>query len=371
MGVVLMLKSARFIHIQGHEDSILEFSKGLNIIKGTSHHGKSTLVRGMTAGIENSPPLSSLKTTLFPIKKDEASMLLTFDDGEVERRIDKNKNSYIVNGEILNAMKKSEVPDEVSKVTRMNDTNIQTQFRRFFMLQDSPGARAKAFNEAANLTIIDEKIRSVNSIVSTAKKDEKQHGIDITHTEKGIKEYGYLDGAGKLIAKIDSEIEERDETIRIKNEVASHIETIESLESVLEEKRKFLEVEPKLIALKELISNGQELADRFQIIKNKVLTIEDLEAEVEEDEEFLEAEPRLEALKELIQERTEMHLTLESIRKLCDSIDTAEKHAQKSNQTIIQLDIDILSLKKQHKASLQSCPTCGSLRKHWTKEELL
>jgi len=116
-----MIKEIHLKNILSHQDSTLVLVDGMNVIKGPSHNGKSVIMFGAELPLTNSPSVDVFKPT-FAKKGDVISSKLVFDNGSVERSKKGTTNKYIVvndkgEEEVLTAMKRSEVPDEVARIT--------------------------------------------------------------------------------------------------------------------------------------------------------------------------------------------------------------------------------------------------------------
>lgn len=361
-----MIKSIHIKNIQRHENTKIEFVSGMNTIKGPSHAGKSTIIKAFTTAIDNNPPIKSIRTTLFKPKSNISSSKIEFDDGNIERKLDKNL-LYFANGEKLEATKRGEVPEEISKVTRMSEINIQTQFNKFFMLQDSPGVRAKKFNEAANLTIIDEKVKKANSIVNNAEKDLKNCNTGIKEKEEEIIGYDYLDDAGDLIENIQEMLDQNKENAEKSHQLQKSVNAIKSIEDDITQIQDFLKVEPKLKQIKELVSKRNDLDAKLIKVESIKNTIIDINKEIEEDSEFLACESSINSIKKLMEKRTETQNKLVSLSNACNHIHELEKVNSALQEKHIQFEKDLSKLQKQYDRESEICPECGAYRRHWRK----
>lgn len=156
------------------------FSPGVNVIKGPSHSGKSSIIRAIKWAVQNKPRGDSFRSH-FADKKDDTKVVIDFNDNYVVRGKGRTNNYYTINEDTFEAMR-ADVPEEIQQIFGMNDLNIQSQHDPYFLIQDTPGAVAKKLNELLGLEIIDEKQGKVNTIINkteialnTAKENEKDN----------------------------------------------------------------------------------------------------------------------------------------------------------------------------------------------------
>lgn len=364
-----MIESVELENIQSHKKTIIHFKLGLNTIKGPSHKGKSVITKAIKANITNTIPLDLLRSWSAS-DKDPISCKVNFDDCSVERRKEK-KNQYIITeGDeelILEAMKRSEVPEEVLMETDMSEINIQSQFDGFFMLQDAPGDVAKEFNKAAGLEIIDETVSKVNSIVSEAKKESKLCKRLLKENAEKIKTLDYLKAAGKQIAKVDKLTERK---IYLENrilEINNLVTVLEYMERGIEKGNKFLTIEPKAKKLEQKINQLQVTDNRISKITGYCNTLEDLKLNIKANNEWLKIEDKAVSINLKMQEAKDLCFKRDKIKSLCDTIEALEKSSGLLNERRIRLESKLRLLKKQQMKEAETCPKCGSLRKYWKK----
>ena len=219
-----MIQSLKINNIQSHENTQLLFSKGVNVIIGASNQGKSAILRALY-WVRNNRPLGidTLASHWALNEKGNLttpmSVVLTNDNGVVERRRSKDDNQYIVNGNELNVVK-TDVPVQVEETLRLSDTNLQKQLDAPFLLSQTSGEVAKYFNSIVNLDVIDKVLTNVESKRRKTKSDIESTKERVDELEKSLNEYDWIDEVEPLIAdymEIDSRY----------NEAVDAIETIE------------------------------------------------------------------------------------------------------------------------------------------------
>ena len=168
-----MIQKIQIQNFQAHTDSLIGFGPGVNVIRGSSDNGKSSIIRAMYWALFNRPSGTGFfkwgATT-------PTSSRLYFQDGAIVlREKDKKTNFYMrresaedTNQDKFQALR-TDVPAEISEVHQMELFNIQRQHDRYFLLQDSPGEVGRQLNEVTNLSIIGETLSAANRYVGAKK----------------------------------------------------------------------------------------------------------------------------------------------------------------------------------------------------------
>lgn len=161
-----MLIAAGVYGYQSHVKTEVEFSSGINAFIGGSDEGKSAFVRALRWAIENKPLGDGFINWDFK-PKDILEVTLEFSEEvfiarQKNRSTSQTVNQYTISShdDPLKALRTG-VPDEVTQITKMDETNIQKQ-QSWFLLNEKPGIVAKSFNKLAALGVMDESIRIVN-----------------------------------------------------------------------------------------------------------------------------------------------------------------------------------------------------------------
>jgi len=144
------LKKLEVKNFESHEDTILNFHPKVNVITGESDVGKSGLKRSLGWVCLNRP--SGDKIRQHNTKKTEVNL-----DGVAKIRT-ATKHRYELNGATYKALR-AQVPDPVREELNLTRVNFQGQHTPYFLINDSPGQVAKALNEVADLSLIDDSLK--------------------------------------------------------------------------------------------------------------------------------------------------------------------------------------------------------------------
>lgn len=256
-----MIKSIELTNFLTHKDTTIELSKGVNVLKGQTASGKSSIVKGLKWILENRPMSDSLKSHFAKVR-DTTNVKLSLDDGEVTRSKNNLFNGYLIKGRELKAIR-SDVPEEVTTLLNMNEINLHSQFDGFFLLQKSSGEVARLLNDFVGLSIIDESQRRVNSLISRSNADLARNTTEVEECNKLIEEL-------ECYQKIETKLNILDSFLSQYDGVASELDRLLGFEKQIEESERLLQadrtylkqIEPQLESLNQTV---EEYADAIVI----------------------------------------------------------------------------------------------------------
>lgn len=204
-----MIKSIILHNFQSHKDTRIELSTGVNVFKGTSHHGKSSIIRGLRWLLQNRPQGDGF-VSWFAKPKDKTDVAVDLSDGfSVVRSKSNGVNEYLlwnVSGrvpreEAYKALR-SEVPEPVQQALNMSSINLQEQREMWFLLELSSGEVARQLNEYVGLSVLDESQKRVNSIATKAKADSAEFERKIQVTTEKITKLRWLRKAKQELDRV-------------------------------------------------------------------------------------------------------------------------------------------------------------------------
>jgi DNA repair protein SbcC/Rad50 len=265
------INKVRIENFQSHEDTLMEFHKGLNVITGPSDHGKSAVMRAIKWVLYNEPRGMDF------IRQGTASARVTleFSNGHtIIRERSKSKNKYTVlypdGSDMVLEGFGNEVPEEVVKVHGISkvvlDTDLSTslnigeQLEGPFLLSETPSVRAKAIGRLTGLHIIDKSIR--DSIVDIRRESQ---------TEDRIR--GELED---IILKLDSyrELEQWEARIRQTEDTTRRLELLISQSQTLERYKSLLvQYETDIQEMEDIMKGLQGLDACEALIKSSEVLV--------------------------------------------------------------------------------------------------
>jgi len=195
-----MIKALKIRNVQSHKKTNLRFSKGVNVILGSTDSGKSAIFRSIRFCAKNEPKGNLICSNWGGRTK----VVLIPDETTVTRIKEKNTNTYLVHQKNAEKLKLTafgaKVPSEVETALNLSEINLQQQMDGPFLLNKTPGAVAAHFNKIANLEVIDLATQRI-------KREIKQLGASIAFKEADKKKKEKVISEFDFIEKFDIDLE--------------------------------------------------------------------------------------------------------------------------------------------------------------------
>lgn len=203
-----MINKIEIKNIQSHKHSILKFSKGINVLCGTSNNGKSAVLRALNFAINNRPlGIDTLLSSWSYDKKgkqiEEMSVTVKKGNSILKRTKSKDENTYTIDNEVLEAIK-TDVPEQVEKFFNLSEVNFQKQMDSPFLLSLSSGEVAKFFNKIVRLDIIDKILSTAEQTRRKTKNNIELKQGQIEKLEKELENFSWIDNSEKLLIKVEN-----------------------------------------------------------------------------------------------------------------------------------------------------------------------
>jgi predicted ATP-dependent endonuclease of OLD family len=150
-----MLESLKLIDCQSHKETELEFSSGINVIIGENNAGKTAILRALYAlALNPKGYYSKLKRW-----KEHWPIIRAVWNGH---EIIRNSKGYILDGRPFKTVGDT-VPKDIAKVLNLDPINFKLIREKLFLVEQSPGARARLINRASGLDSQEELIKYCNT----------------------------------------------------------------------------------------------------------------------------------------------------------------------------------------------------------------
>ena len=359
-----MISKLLIKNFQSHENSYLEFDKGVNIIVGCSDSGKTAIIRALRWLIWNRPSGTEMRSNW--CEKDDVTCVKTWiHDGKSEhadREIYKGENKYHLYAQTFKAFGTS-VPQELQEYFNLSEVNLQSQLDAPFLLSETPGKVAEYFNSVAKLSKIDTATQNINSWISEltsiigkeATKDKPATGLI-----KQIKDGMFNLDKFKHLEKFEIDIEVLEDmnkkyllSLKKQTKLENTINNIIEINSFIKEQEPLLELEPlinEILSLIELRAKSDleevkldKLIHQITFVQSKIKTIQDL----------ISIEIPLNDILKLYKELETTNKDIISLSKLLINI----------NNTVIALNTEKVLYDSLHtkfeKMFPEVCPLCG------------
>jgi exonuclease VII small subunit len=349
-----MIKSVELQNFQGHINSTLHFHKGVNVIKGTSCHGKSSIIRALRWVILHRPIGFGFKN-YFCDKKEYTRVIVTLDNGVIIRERNMYDNRYVIDRLILEAMR-GEVPDEVKKVLCMNDINIQSQHSGYFLLQIPPGEVAKKLNSVANLDIIDVVRDEVKSDIFKAKTNLQANKKKVKEISELLPSYDNIPKYEKAVKELEIKVEEKETSEKKLKFIDGGIASIKKCQETIDKHSKVISKEKKVNSLLSLLNTNKENSLKLSSLLSCIKNIQNMQEIIKDDSEWLTIEkPFIEILK-LFDKRNKVIETSNVIISIVKEIKSASNTVKKWNEKVSIKEKEWEQFKKE----IGICPLCGT-----------
>jgi len=369
---MIYIKKAVIENFQSHENSILEFSDGLNVIVGPSDQGKSAIIRAIKWVLFNEPK----GTDFIRHGASYARVSLSFSNGlTVVRERSRTKNRYVLidekgNESIFEGFG-NEIPQEITDAHGISkvmldsdigsDLNISDQLEGPFLLSESGAVRAKALGRLTGLHVIDKAMRDTIADLRRESQSKDKTEKEIELLDKELEQYKNLDEIkqiiddneriiGELESKINKSerlIELKDKNILIAAEYDKNVAFLQKLAGI-EEAVKLTEDADKIL----------EKINRLTKIKQ---TLETCSEKINESRIVLEQTKDIDVCREYItdlQRKREKYILLsninESMRNITKEIEICElKLKSTENLKEIEILINQAEIKSMNAAKIE------------------
>jgi len=334
---------------QAHENSLFEFSEGVNVIAGSSHNGKSSVIRGLRWIITNRPTGTNFRKWFIEDSTITKATLLIGDNQVTRARNLEKVNKYVVNKEVYTALS-GNVPIEVQNILNVSDVNLQTQFEPFFLLQQSSGDVAKRLNALVGLAVIDESQKKLASIIKETNTDIAYITKDLVAEKQRLDSFKYLGKIARKLTEADKlykEFVENDAVWEELEGIVAHLEAVDL--------SKFDHID----SIADAISTANSMVGEYTINEDSINSLSRVVRNLSK------VETRIEQLNECTVDTTEVQAL---IAQYVDSLKRSE--SLKSSVQVLSgiegglLALEVAQIEYEHKLEdlkreAGVCPLCG------------
>ena len=315
-----MIKTIEIENFQSHKLTTLNLSSGVNVIKGRSHGGKSSIIRALKWSLLNQPRGDSF-VSHFKEKNDRTAVGIEFDnDSFVIRKKEGTINGYDLPRTNLAAIR-SDLPDEVSAITNINDVNIQTQDQHFYMLDLSSGKVAQKLNSLVGLDIIDETITKLNKIQNENTTRKYLLEEDISKVNEALEELDFID-----------------------------------------------DLEERVVTIEKLLEQKLQLQQRMSEIRSSMEEVVECKNAIKENEEWLKIKKPFDKINSLLRDRVSLRGDLMQLENTIDDMSQCKIVQERSAQKVGALLLKRQSIQNSEEYQKLFCGQCGAHISHWRKK---
>ena len=351
-----MIQSIEITNFQSHRKSKVSLTPGVNVITGTSDSGKSSIFRSLIWVTQNRPNGDSIKNWKSK-KDDEVVVQLELDNGSVAKERINSKAKYILDtlkGSWEFEAFKSEVPKEIEDVLNLTEINIQNQHTPYFLLDDSPGERARKLNELVHLDIIDTIFKNLNSKILETKRTidfkEKQEG-ELTNEIDNLE---YLDDVNHILCELDNEVAAFNNSIYRSEQIKGLCNSITENGNAIQEHSQIILISNRAAALTDKARDYQVRKENYDCLASLVGNILKFNTEIELESDWLSVETRAEALNDSILAYKKAKSDSDAVKNAVGDLNELEKTISDAKNGLNVLEKKFKSLLLKHK----TCPIC-------------
>jgi len=357
-----MIDRIRMENFQSHAKSDITLCGGVNTFIGTSDHGKSSIMRGLALVVDNKPEGNEFISHWAFNKKGKVEsdtiVSLTLDDGQEVTRIKGTDNYYQITdeqGEVqdFRAMGKS-VPEEISALLNLSDTNIQRQEENFFLFAETAGEVLRRINSYTRLDLID-------TSLSQADKDMRESRSALRVAKAQIEELVDRLKPFQILPSLEAEYQRG---VAFKDELAELTTRQKKIESLVSQyrrvfdgysqfanleraSRKLKKAEENIHAKMQEVEKGRTVSANLSRVVRKYKSVKDEMVKAIPDVDFT---PVLKNIQELDEARKRTR----SLGRIIETWKSRQREMESTANVITKLHDDY------HNALGDTCPLCGA-----------
>lgn len=272
-----MIKSILLKNFKSYKNQLIEFHKGITIIKGEGLSGKSNIVRAIDL-LRNYTSKKRLKST-FALNNEELKIELITEENKIT--LLKNKQpKFILNDSQEFRKIGNKSPQEIIEVLQLNQLNIQKQLEQPFIIHKNASQLTKTINSIIGIEKIDSFIQKINSRLKTNKvllSREQQELENLKSKQKAFNNLPNIRIKIREVKKISTKIEEKEIKLISLNELINSLKEKEDKLSKLEKKARIELDLRSLDFIQEKIDNYEIRLKEISLLINRIIGCQDLE----------------------------------------------------------------------------------------------
>jgi DNA repair protein SbcC/Rad50 len=349
-----MLHKLDIQNFQSHENTTLEFSKGVNVIVGTSDSGKTAIIRALRWLVWNRPSGDDFRSSWGGDTYVHAILQYgeTFNTFVSRYKGDKG-NTYDLHGAPFVGFGTT-VPDEIQEVLGMNEINLQQQLDSPFLLSETPGNVAQYFNKIANLDKIDSTQSRINSAIRKINSDIQYYDEQIHKYEQKLKEFPDLAAIQKRLDRLerkDTRLADLNSGVRKVNHI---LNKIDSIDNEIDDLDGFVKCESIVNSVLSKLNEKQQLSRDITELKRKLYRASQIDADTGKLAKIVSAEDHVVTL---LQKYTVVNKLVVDTRKL----DIVVGRVSTLDKTLLKTQENASKLKETFESNFpETCPLCNT-----------
>ena len=372
-----MFKSLGIQNFQGHQNTFVEFSRGLNVIAGSSDSGKSAILRSILWVIKNRPLGDAVKNWKSG-KKDSVVVELVMENpaNGQEESIIKEKTPKTVFYTLSNQPEPlsvigRDVPKEVIDMVNFSELNFRGQHEPY-LLAITPGALAKMINDLVGLSVIDVSFKNLNSQSTRLKSSCESIVKTIEEKDQGIQALYYLPAMESDIKNIETLQSKLTINTQKQSELSKIIADVIAIQEEALHNNTILVLGGKANDIQSLVTTYQSQTQKIDTLRQNIEGIISTQTLAKENNKLLQMRIPAKEISDLIGEAQTGAQALVDLKSLVGSIESISSDLENSRawlevrspaQEIMDL-IDRFSVGKiKHSQLDKECRTIVELKR--------
>lgn len=357
-----MILSLHLVNFETHKDSLIEFSPGMNVIRGSTDQGKSTIRRALTYVVFSKPVQGRAGDKT---KDSYVTLRCTGIPAVTRGRTGgkKGKNYYKIDskeisGEEIDPLKaiKRTVPEEISRMIDLSEVNIQEQFKEYYLLQSTAGQVAKTIHTLLGMDMVDKTAKVANSAIKAQKSLLDSRKTQIKNIRADIEKYGYVEKLGDELSNLEASIQDYEELEARSHNLTVLLERLRILQQRMVANKIPQMVEDEARALVTEILKLSEQQEKFDKLYKIVKAIDEINKKQRELKEWLLVEDEaIKLQKEIIDLQTREVQSLR-LAALIEQLEDNQKQTVNIQEVRRHNTKKLADLKKK----IKICPVCAT-----------
>jgi exonuclease SbcC len=355
-----MILSLHLVNFELHEDTLIEFVKGVNIIRGSTGQGKTSIRRALTYVAFSKPvqgrPNDKSKDSYVTLR---CSGIPAITRGRTGGKKGKNYykiDSKLVSGEEQDPLKafKRTVPPEIVQMLDMSEVNIQEQFKEYYLLQSTAGQVAKTIHKLLGMDLVDKTARVANSAIIAQGKLLVSRKTQIENIEADIKKYAYVESLESELDDLETAIQEYEELEARHHNLTTLLERCKILQQRIAATKVPELVETNARALMTDILEFNTRQEEFDGLHTAVKAIDQITKRQRELAEWLQVETEAIKLQNEIIDLQTQGVRSQRLKELIEQLQENQTKTDNICKVINYNNKELATLKKK----LKICPVC-------------
>lgn len=357
----MTILSLHLVNFETHKDTLIEFVKGRNVIRGSTDQGKSTVRRALTYVAFNKPvqgrPGDKTKDSHVTIR---CTGIPAITRGRTGGK--KGKNYYKINSkeitgkeaDPLKAFKRA-VPDEIARMLDLSEVNVQEQFKEYYLLQSTAGQVAKTIHQLLGMDMVDKTARVVNSAITTQGKLLLSRKTQIKNINADIKKYAYVETLETELGDLEAAIQDYEELEARAYNLTALLERYKILQQRIAAAKVPDMVEENARSLVTSILELNKRQEKFDNLHQAIRAIDKVTAEQRELREWLRVEGEAIDLQKEITDLQTQEVQSQRLVELISQLQENQDQKAKIREVLRYNTSKLAALKKK----LKVCPVCS------------